>query len=57
MYESLTLPTRDDAADIARHEVSEDGVNWRPYDPLRDAGRTLLHQRIEFAPLPEDARR
>ena len=40
-------------ADIARWEVSEDGVNWRPYDPKRDTG-PLLHKRIEFAPPPEE---
>jgi len=40
-------------AEIARHEVSEDGVNWRPYDPERDRGR-LLHKRIEFA-APKEA--
>lgn len=38
-----------DDPDIARHEVSEDGVVWRPFDPQRDAGKTL-HRRIEFAP-------
>jgi len=38
-----------DDVEIARHEVSEDGVNWRPYDPARDTGG-LLHKRIEFAP-------
>lgn len=40
-------------ADIARWEVSEDGVNWRPYDPKRDTD-PLLHKRIEFAPPAED---
>lgn len=35
-------------ADISRHEVSEDGVTWRPYDPQRDSGE-LLHTRIVFA--------
>lgn len=39
--------------DIARYEVSEDGVTWRPYDPRRDRGRPL-HKRIEFAPPTED---
>jgi len=39
--------------EIARHEVSEDGVTWRPYDPQRDRGRTL-HRRIEFALEGED---
>jgi len=42
-------------AEIARHEVSEDGVNWRPYDPERDRGQ-LLHKRIEFAAPKEAAR-
>lgn len=39
--------------DIARYEVSEDGVTWRPYDPRRDRDRPL-HKRIEFAPPTED---
>ena len=34
--------------EIACYQVSEDGVNWRPYDPQRDTGQ-LLHKRIEFA--------
>jgi hypothetical protein len=48
---------RETSADveIARHEVSEDGVHWRPYDPERDRGQ-LLHKRIEFAPPREVAR-
>ena len=41
--------------DIARWEVSEDGVHWRPYNPTRDTS-PLLHKRIEFAP-PRDDRR
>lgn len=41
--------------EIARHEVSEDGVNWRPYDPARDQNQ-MLHKRIEFAPLPSESR-
>lgn len=40
-------------ADIARWEVSEDGVNWRLYDPKRDTD-PLLHKRIEFAPPAEE---
>ena len=40
--------------DIASHEVSEDGVVWRPFDPERDAGKTL-HHRIKFAPVEERA--
>lgn len=39
----------DPGAEIARHEVSEDGVNWRPYDSARDNRCAILHQRIEFA--------
>lgn len=35
-------------ADIAQYEVSEDGVNWRPYDPTRDTSE-LLHTRMFFA--------
>lgn len=34
--------------EIALHEVSEDGVNWRPYDPARDTSE-LLHTRMFFA--------
>ncbi|HJS79915.1 MAG TPA: hypothetical protein VJ748_04780 [Vitreimonas sp.] len=45
------LPTPE--PDIARYEVSEDGVTWRPYDPRRDRDRPL-HKRIEFAPPTED---
>lgn len=43
-----------DDPEIARHEVSEDGLNWRPFDAKRDAGKTL-HRRIEFAPPIMDA--
>ena len=35
-------------AEIERHEVSDDGVNWRPYDPARDTSE-LLHKRMFFA--------
>jgi hypothetical protein len=50
MFEAALTQSHDDInVEIARHEVSEDGVNWRPYDPTRDAGHTL-HKRIEFAP-------
>lgn len=38
-----------DDVEIARHEVSEDGVIWRPYDPQNDNDGPL-HTRIEFAP-------
>lgn len=40
-------------SDIARYEVSEDGVTWRPYDPREDHDRPL-HKRIEFAPPADD---
>jgi hypothetical protein len=53
MSETLSDNLRDDACDIAAYEVSEDGVTWRPFDPLVDEGRTL-HRRIEFAPPSED---
>jgi hypothetical protein len=38
----------DDLAGIARYEVSEDGVAWRPYNPKEDVLKAL-HKRIEFA--------
>lgn len=37
-----------DDADIALHEVSDDGVTWRPYDAARDTSE-LLHTRMYFA--------
>ncbi|MBK6704939.1 MAG: hypothetical protein IPL62_08805 [Caulobacteraceae bacterium] len=40
-------------SEIAHYEVSEDGINWRPYDPTRDTSE-LLHTRIFFAD-PQDA--
>jgi hypothetical protein len=40
-------PESDD--DILRHEISEDGVHWRPYDPRVDPD-SGVHRRIEFAP-------
>jgi hypothetical protein len=46
---------QDDTAEIAQHEVSEDGVTWRSYDPVRDNSAPLLHQRIVFAE-PGDSR-
>jgi hypothetical protein len=49
MFEAL--PDHD--PDIASHEVSEDGVMWRPFDPERDVGKTL-HRRIKFAPVEEE---
>jgi len=39
-----------DDPDIARYEVSEDGLVWRAFDPERDRS-LILHRRIEFAPL------
>jgi hypothetical protein len=51
MFEANANTTHEDAnEEIARHEVSEDGVIWRPYDPARDDALPLLHKRIEFAP-------
>lgn len=49
-----TDPDSSADTDISRHEVSEDGVNWRPYDPARDNGERL-HTRIVFAE-PQDER-
>jgi hypothetical protein len=48
MFEALP----DTDPDIESHEVSEDGVMWRPYDPERDVGKTL-HRRIKFAPIED----
>lgn len=48
MYEPSV--NQQDDVEIARHEVSEDGVNWRPYDPAHDNDGRVLHKRIEFAP-------
>jgi hypothetical protein len=45
----------EDEADILKHEVSTDGVNWRPYNPAIDPDHGL-HRRIEFAPPPVPAR-
>ncbi len=42
-----------DDIDILRHEISEDGVHWRPYDPKVDPD-CGVHRRIEFAPPIED---
>jgi hypothetical protein len=53
MNEALIPIEEDD--DIARHEVSEDGVHWRPFDPATDRAKTL-HRRIVFAALPDDQR-
>ena len=53
MNEALSYTLDYEDKDIAAYEVSEDGVTWRPFDPLRDEGRTL-HRRIEFAPPTED---
>lgn len=38
-----------DNEEIASYEVSEDGLNWRPYEPARDQ-HISLHKRIVFAP-------
>jgi len=54
MYEAR-INQQDDAAEIARYEVSEDGVTWRPYDAALDDGRPL-HKRIEFAPIADNER-
>ena len=59
LLEKIMLNARDGRtekdAEIARWEVSDDGVHWRPYNPARDTG-PLLHKRIEFAP-PRKERR
>ncbi|MCX7358234.1 MAG: hypothetical protein NT015_08850 [Alphaproteobacteria bacterium] len=47
MFDCTDITTTCDA-EIAQHEVSEDGVTWRPYDPARDTSE-LLHTRIFFA--------
>lgn len=47
MFDCTDLNLSSDA-EIARYEVSEDGVTWRPYDPARDTNE-LLHTRITFA--------
>ena len=52
LFSPAMFENRTDEPEIARHEVSEDGLNWRPYDPERDHG-ALLHKRIEFAPIEE----
>lgn len=43
-------PAYDADEEIARYEVSEDGVLWRPADPARDNALPFVHKRIEFAP-------
>lgn len=50
MFDCTDLHTAD--SEIACHQVSEDGVTWRPYDPQRD-NSGLLHTRIVFAD-PQD---
>ncbi len=52
MYDCTDLHDASDA-EVARYDVSEDGVIWRPYDPARDTSE-LLHTRIVFAD-PQDA--
>ena len=54
MFEASHIQAHEHAVEIARHEVSDDGVTWRPYDPKRDNARPILHQRIEFAPPAND---
>ena len=53
MFEPSASPLDDTTVEIARYEVSEDGVTWRPYDRALDDGR-LLHKRIVFAALAEE---
>ena len=48
MYDA-SCANQNQEPEIASHLVSEDGVNWRPFDPARDTN-PLLHTRIEFAP-------
>jgi hypothetical protein len=48
MFDAYCEPSDADPVGIAKHEVSEDGVNWRPFDPHFDRNR-VLHTRIEFA--------
>jgi hypothetical protein len=48
MFDAHYDPPDTDPAEIAKHEVSEDGVTWRAYDPQIDRHR-VLHTRIEFA--------
>jgi hypothetical protein len=56
MSPNLPVQEWDDCVpEIARHEVSEDGLTWRPFDPQRDSQR-VLHKRIEFAPIAERPR-
>lgn len=52
---TTSLVIEDDDDEIAVYQVSEDGVNWRPYNAVTDRLLTL-HRRIEFAPpASEDA--
>ena len=46
-----TQALAEDDSDILKHEVSTDGVNWRPYNPATDPDHGL-HRRIEFAAPP-----
>lgn len=52
MYDCTDLNQHFDP-EIARYDVSEDGVTWRPYDPARDTSE-LLHTRIVFADPQDD---
>lgn len=45
-----------DDPEIARYEVSRDGILWRDYDPARDEGQPVLHRRIVFAPPADEPR-
>jgi hypothetical protein len=47
MFDCIDTPVQFDS-EIAQYDVSEDGINWRPYDPARDTSE-LLHTRIFFA--------
>jgi hypothetical protein len=48
MFDCTDTKTAPFDSDIAQYEVSEDGINWRPYVPARDTSE-LLHTRIFFA--------
>jgi hypothetical protein len=53
MSEALSYTLDQNDADIAAYDVSEDGVTWRPFDPVHDRDR-MIHRRIEFAPPAEE---
>jgi len=54
MFDCAIPATTSADVEIAQYDVSEDGVTWRPYDPVRDQG-AFLHTRITFAS-PKDER-